>query len=169
MFCSGLGVFLLTLLCSTFHQSQQLNGERLQKFDVCRLQALIVANAFLSAISNKRNQRSIIPGDLQAFAGSDTECDVIADGCVQDIQTWQKCRCYRNVKGLTTSAANRLKVTVIKYAHSKCTTHWIPKEGRQQQNLNRFSFLPPPKKEVMFLVRSVCLFVCLSVGLLANL
>ena len=37
--------------------------------------------------------------------------------------------------------------------------------------------LPPPKKEVMFLVRSVCLsvclfvslFVCLSVGLLANL
>jgi len=34
-------------------------------------------------------------------------------------------------------------------------------------------FLPPPKKEVMFLVRSVCLFVCLfvclSIGLLANL
>jgi len=29
--------------------------------------------------------------------------------------------------------------------------------------------LPLPKKEVMFLVRSVCLFVCLSVGLLANL
>jgi len=29
--------------------------------------------------------------------------------------------------------------------------------------------LPPPKKEVMFLVRSVCLSVCLSVGLLANL
>ena len=32
-----------------------------------------------------------------------------------------------------------------------------------------FTLLPPPKKEAMFLVRSVCLFVCLSVGLLANL
>ena len=32
-----------------------------------------------------------------------------------------------------------------------------------------FYSLPPPKKEVMFLVRSVCVFVCLSVGLLANL
>ena len=31
-----------------------------------------------------------------------------------------------------------------------------------------YCWLPPPK-EVMFLVRSVCLFVCLSVGLLANL
>jgi len=31
------------------------------------------------------------------------------------------------------------------------------------------ALLPPLKKEVMFLVRSVCLFVCLSVGLLANL
>jgi len=31
------------------------------------------------------------------------------------------------------------------------------------------ALLPPPKKKVMFLVRSVCLFVCLSVGLLANL
>ena len=29
--------------------------------------------------------------------------------------------------------------------------------------------LPPPKKEVMFLVRSVCLSVCMSAGLLANL
>ena len=29
--------------------------------------------------------------------------------------------------------------------------------------------LPPPKKEDMFLVRSVCPSVCLSVGLLANL
>ena len=28
-----------------------------------------------------------------------------------------------------------------------------------------FESLPPPKKEVMFLVRSVCLFVCLSVCL----
>jgi len=43
--------------------------------------------------------------------------------------------------------------------------------------LSDFLLLPPPKKEVMFLVRSVCLFVrlfvclsvCLSVGLLANL
>ena len=35
-------------------------------------------------------------------------------------------------------------------------------------NIDKF-LLPPSKKEVMFLVRSVCLFVCLSVGLLANL
>jgi len=37
----------------------------------------------------------------------------------------------------------------------------------------QLALLPPLKKEVMFLVRSVCLFVCLfvclSVGLLANL
>jgi len=40
-------------------------------------------------------------------------------------------------------------------------------------NYDKHVFLPPPKKEVMFLVQSVCLsvclFVCLSVGLLANL
>jgi len=35
--------------------------------------------------------------------------------------------------------------------------------------LRNVCLLPPPKKEVMFLVRSVCLSVCLSVGLLANL
>jgi len=37
------------------------------------------------------------------------------------------------------------------------------------EKLAQVTFLPPPKKEVMFLVRSVCLSVCLSVGLLANL
>ena len=42
------------------------------------------------------------------------------------------------------------------------------KLSRNCTNLHQVS-LTPPKKEVMFLVRSVCLSVCLSVGLLANL
>ena len=48
---------------------------------------------------------------------------------------------------------------------------WLFSESPWMQINYAFSFtlLPPPKKEVMFLVRSVCLFVRLSVGLLANL
>jgi len=42
-------------------------------------------------------------------------------------------------------------------------------DGSVTVSIIRCLLLPPPKKEVMFLVRSVCLFVCLSVGLLANL
>ena len=50
------------------------------------------------------------------------------------------------------------------------THNWL--EGAQYVTIQvsqHTTSLPPPKKEVMFLVRSVCLFVCLSVGLLANL
>jgi len=50
----------------------------------------------------------------------------------------------------------KLSVCYIYMVSILCSPHCYP-------------FLPPPKKEVMFLVRSVCLFVCLSVGLLANL
>jgi len=45
--------------------------------------------------------------------------------------------------------------------------------GSPETKGHKWLSLPPPKKEVMFLVRSVCLFVglfvCLSVGFLANL
>jgi len=53
-----------------------------------------------------------------------------------------------------------------KPTHGPCSTE-------DATPLCRLTSLPPLKKEVMFLVRSVCLFVCLflclSVGLLANL
>jgi len=39
----------------------------------------------------------------------------------------------------------------------------LPAAGRARSLLSRMALLPPPKKEVMFSVRSVCLSVCLSV------
>jgi len=46
-----------------------------------------------------------------------------------------------------------------------CTSMLLPNRVLYQLGYLALLLLPPPKKEVMFLVRSVCLFVCLSVYL----
>jgi len=60
-------------------------------------------------------------------------------------------------------------VEMFRHAHTHTHTHNAIAAVRHDNNAYIECLLPPPKKEVMFLVWSVCLFVCLSVGLLANL